>query len=1259
MKTAQLKLPVLLAIFLLFSRIAEAEDIDIYSGNTSTAGAPNVLIILDNTANWSTPFDAEKAALVSTVSGLSTKVNLGLMMFAETGFGNDSTDGGYVRFGVRSMTGANKTALSTMVNSLDKNGDRGNNAVYGLAMREAYLYFGGLTSISGLVKAKRDYAGNTVDNPLAAGLAGNAFTSSASTSYVSPMTDGCQKNFIIFISNGPAADNTSAITTATTALTAAGGSTTEIKLTPNGLEKNVADEWSRYLSDTAITGTQPIRTYTVDVNPGTTGQGPDQTALLKSMASHGKGKYFAASGSTAEIAQALLKILNEVQAVDSVFSSSSLPVSVNAQGTFLNQIYMGMFRPDIVGSPRWMGNLKQYQFAYDSATDKLNLADSQNLLAISSANTGFISANAISFWSTKNTSIEPDLGGGFWHNLYSDGYDSPDGEFVEKGGAAQVLRLANLKNTYTDAPGTTNNPRKLYTYLGNAQLSASTNAFDSSNAGLTDALLGTGSRAVTIASAATVQATGAVPTASGAAASISITAFSKSGSTVTATASVSDMLLIAVTTQLKIATGTTKYDCNPCAVTAVTATTFTYTNAGGSGTPATPYTATLYTNFVSVTFNSHGVLLGQTLTLSNCTTYTTLNGTVVTVTAVPTVNTFTVATGSVSGSASDAGCRYTPNKATVTSAAHGFPSGELITISGATPAGYNGTWLITVTDANTFTYQYSVAAPLAASSATATSSTTRVKLTQWIRGFDYKDDEFGPGSAVSNVRPSIHGDVLHSRPTVVNYGGSTGVVVFYGGNDGVYRAVNGNQTGSGAGSELWGFIPTDFFGKLKRLHDNSPLLQLPSTPSGIVPTPQRKDYFADGSTGVYQKLNADGTTNTAYIYPALRRGGRILYALDVTTPTDPRYLWKITNTGDFTELGQTWSQPKVALVQGYTNPVLIFGAGYDTAEDSQPPTADTMGRGIYIVDAITGVQVWKAIYGASSACSGTTTKAACTVLGMNYSIPADITLMDRNGDGKVDRLYAADTGGNVWRIDLEPSSGNTPDYWQVNQLAALGCDTAACASGTTPRKFFYPADVVFTNGYDEVLIGSGDREHPLYGDASRSITNRFYMLKDLTGNDGGGGVITESGILGANEHLFDASDTSYDGTRRGYYVTLGAGEKVVNAATTVAGYTYFGTNTPNDPSGSYCTADLGMAKGYQLNPFNGVDNSITYDGGGLPPTAVAGLVNVAGKLVTFCIGCGGSPDCVGSDCKTAIGGGKPTINVSTKRNRTYWYIEGK
>lgn len=44
--------------------------------------------------------------------------------------------------------------------------------------------------------------------------------------------------------------------------------------------------------------------------------------------------------------------------------------------------------------------------------------------------------------------------------------------------------------------------------------------------------------------------------------------------------------------------------------------------------------------------------------------------------------------------------------ATVTLTAHGYVTGQTITVSGVTPAAFNGSWVITVTATNTFTYTY-------------------------------------------------------------------------------------------------------------------------------------------------------------------------------------------------------------------------------------------------------------------------------------------------------------------------------------------------------------------------------------------------------------------------------------------------------------------------------------------------------------------------------------------------------------------------
>ena len=124
-------------------------------------------------------------------------------------------------------------------------------------------------------------------------------------------------------------------------------------------------------------------------------------------------------------------------------------------------------------------------------------------------------------------------------------------------------------------------------------------------------------------------------------------------------------------------------------------------------------------------------------------------------------------------------------------------------------------------------------------------------LVNWTRGNDTVGNEAKAGPCPSgvrgvscpiSVRGSIHGDVLHSRPTVVNYAGVYGidddktidkdnVVVFYGSNDGHYRAINGNQTraiGSvRPGGELWSFIAPEFFGKLERQYTNVPAVSYP------------------------------------------------------------------------------------------------------------------------------------------------------------------------------------------------------------------------------------------------------------------------------------------------------------------------------------------------------------------------------------------------------------------------------------------------
>lgn len=430
----------LLITILLVSHISvKAEDIDLFVGTPpSAADVPNVLIILDNTANWTSAFTNEMAALASVVNGLpADKFRVGLMMFSETGAGNSGNDGAYVRAAIRTMNSANKTEYQNLVNSLNVTADKSNGGKIGKSMEEAYLYFSAGVPHAGNNKNKTDYTGNasgTAASNAVYALANNALLSKAGSLYVSPIVGSCVKNYVIYISNGAAQDNNSDTTQATTALAGFGGNTTAIPISPSGSQSNVADEWSRFMKKSPL----GITTYTVDINKVTTGQGPGWTALLKSVAGVSSGKYFDVTSSGSQIADALNGIFSEIQSVDSVFSSVSLPVSVNTQGTFLNQVYIGMFRPDPDSFPRWQGNLKQYKLGESGGV--LQLLDADNVAAINTTK-GFITECARSFWTgtvlDSYWSFSPK---GNCLTANSDVSNSPDGNIVEKGAQAFMLR---------------------------------------------------------------------------------------------------------------------------------------------------------------------------------------------------------------------------------------------------------------------------------------------------------------------------------------------------------------------------------------------------------------------------------------------------------------------------------------------------------------------------------------------------------------------------------------------------------------------------------------------------------------------------------------------------------------------------------------------------------------------------------------------------------------------------------------------------
>ncbi len=530
----------------------------------------------------------------------------------------------------------------------------------------------------------------------------------------------------------------------------------------------------------------------------------------------------------------------------------------------------------------------------------------------------------------------------------------------------------------------------------------------------------------------------------------------------------------------------------------------------------------------------------------------------------------------------------------------------------------------------------------------------------WAKGMDV-DDVDGDNSR-TDIRPDVFGDPLHSKPLVVNYGGSSAnqeVRIIVGTNAGVLHMFDDNGA---TVDETWAFMPKEFFKNIKKLRDNF--------------TSSSKVYGMDGSATAYIfDKNGDGSVTAAdgdkaWIFIGLRRGGNSYYAVDITSPDTPKLMWHIdSNTTGFSELGQTWSKPKVAyselnMVNGVAQPVLLFGGGYAIAKDASGVGGnDTVGRAIYMVDAQTGVLKWSLSPAANSSTN--------THYDGTDSIPSAISVLDSNADGLVDRVYAGDTGGNIWRVDMpggSPTSSTEP--WTAFKLAELGGTT-----NLSDRRFFSEPSIVRTiisdtietstvdvNGvttkvitrqgrpYDAILIGSGDRSTPLDTDTE----DRFFMVRDeniVTKSFTGSGSALIPAAIKITD-LYDFTNNPFGQTltpqqrialevavtnKSGWFIKLsGSGEKSTATAIAIEGVAYFTSFQPAAGSANTCEIDPVSGFLYAVNLALGTTVYLWNDQKILTTT---GTIETPQLIITqdgtgTGTGTGGTP-CTGTNCPHA------------------------
>ncbi|MFZ5454869.1 MAG: pilus assembly protein [Pseudomonadota bacterium] len=348
----------------------------------------------------------------------------------------------------------------------------------------------------------------------------------------------------------------------------------------------------------------------------------------------------------------------------------------------------------------------------------------------------------------------------------------------------------------------------------------------------------------------------------------------------------------------------------------------------------------------------------------------------------------------------------------------------------------------------------------------------------YLRGV--RSGESSEGGTFRN-RSSLIGDIVHSSPVYVAApddfayerfswpGASTyqthrtlrsdrTPMLYVAANDGMLHGFVAST-----GAERFAYVPSSSLAQMYQL----------TRPS------YTHQFINDGALTVADVYDA-GTANAwrTLLVGSTGRGGRQLYALDVSDPTIPadnpagrRVMWEFSDA----DFGKFTGRPVVGRMNNGDWAVLV-GNGYNSNEY----------KGfLFVVNATTGALIQKIDTGACPE-----TDDPCVSNGL-----AEVTTWDEDSDGDIDYVYAGDLRGNLWRFDVTSS---TPSQWKVS----FGTDTsplplfrARNASGT-PQPITSKVEVLLdpSTGTRWVSFGTGQ----FLGDTDRSSTalQTWYGLYD-------------------------------------------------------------------------------------------------------------------------------------------------------------------
>ncbi|UNT99568.1 pilus assembly protein [Xanthomonas translucens] len=368
-------------------------------------------------------------------------------------------------------------------------------------------------------------------------------------------------------------------------------------------------------------------------------------------------------------------------------------------------------------------------------------------------------------------------------------------------------------------------------------------------------------------------------------------------------------------------------------------------------------------------------------------------------------------------------------------------------------------------------------------SGTALSTATQAQI-DYLRGD--RSNEKSNTNGTLRTRTGILGDIVNSQPvyvgspnarlyTTASFTGASAYasfaaakatrtpMLYVGANDGMLHGFD-----AGSGAEKLAFVPAAAMNGLLKYTD---------------PGYQHR-YYVDGELTVSDIYDTASASWRSILIGTMGRGGKGMFALDVTDPDNISLLWDKTST-DLAALGNNLGKPIIGQL-GNGQWYAMVGNGPNNSGDS----AD-----LVLVNIL----------------SGDSSSIATGAAGDNGL--SSVLAWSSNNDYIVDRIYAGDLKGNLWRFDMNGASGKATRLFTAQYAAKTQPITAAPTAAKDP-----------STGLTWVFFGTG--KYLSDGDLSNKDVQTWY------------GLIDRGSAIASDRSTLNKVDIEQQGVVNGYAVRV-------------------------------------------------------------------------------------------------------------------------